>query len=396
MLQSPYPESIYIHLPFCKTKCPYCDFASFTERGSDIKKNYLEALNREISNFFECQYESSPNHKPINIKTIFFGGGTPSIHSAEEIATIIKQIKNYCSFDDEIEITLEANPGTVDRNKLEEFKAVGINRISIGAQTFKQKLLDKLARGHRVDDCYKIIEDIKNTKFKSWSFDLIYGLPKQNLNDWIESLDIALSFASPHISAYALSIETGTAFGDIYKNSEHQDLAQEEELSEMYQACDEKLSQAGLYRYEISNWAKPDHQCKHNLCYWRAEEYFAFGLSAHGYYQNYRFAHSRNLNEYINLFLNKSAEELKAAIKKRNIYFSTEFISKEESIEEEILLKLRLSEGLDLREEILERLNTESLNRLLDTKYLKKTEDRLYLENKAYFLSNSVISDLIR
>ena len=201
MPKSSYPKSIYIHLPFCKTKCPYCDFASFTERNLDIQESYLEALYNEINFFFKKHKISKED---TNIISIFFGGGTPSIHSAKQISRILEQLKSLCHFDENIEITMEANPGTIDLEKLCEFKETGINRLSIGAQSFNQKLLDKLARGHTVDETFEIIEYIKKVNFKSWSFDLIYGLPKQSLKELEETIKTAVSLGSPHISAYAL------------------------------------------------------------------------------------------------------------------------------------------------------------------------------------------------
>ncbi|NQY78682.1 MAG: radical SAM family heme chaperone HemW [Candidatus Caenarcaniphilales bacterium] len=382
---SQYPQSIYIHLPFCKTKCPYCDFASFTEKNKDIQSQYLDALANEITSFFQTH---KIDKDETLIKTIFFGGGTPSIHSGEEIANIIKRLQSHTIFDNEIEITMEANPGTINLDKLYEFKVAGINRLSIGTQTFNQKLLDKLARGHTVEDTFEIIELIKKVNFKSWSFDLIYGLPKQTLEDLEDTLDLAIKQGSPHISAYALSIETNTPFGDIYKNSYHPELAQETELAEMYKLLDEKLTNNNFERYEVSNWAQTKHECKHNLTYWRAEEYFAFGLSAHGYFKSHRFANTRELQKYMDIY----SDKITLSSDKYDTYTK---IKEAEQLEEEILLKLRLKEGLYLSPQIKEKLNQEKLNYYQSQDYLEANNKHIKLKDKAFFVSNHIIADLL-
>jgi oxygen-independent coproporphyrinogen-3 oxidase len=207
-----------------------------------MKAAYLAALKTEIravgellrSTFQGAAVEAT---NKFTIDTVFFGGGTPSIHSASEIEEILNVLKEYVVFSDDVEITLEANPGTVDLEKLQAFKDIGINRLSIGAQTFNQDILSKLARGHTVEETFEIIDLIKKVNFKSWSFDLIYGLPHQSLDDWKSTLELALEKGSPHLSAYALSIEPITPFGSIYGSSEHPDLAGEEALAEMYEVC---------------------------------------------------------------------------------------------------------------------------------------------------------------
>lgn len=385
MTETLYPKSIYVHLPFCKTKCPYCDFASFTEKNEDIQSRYLCTLANEIMSFFQTH---KIRKDKTNIISIFFGGGTPSIHSGTEIAKIIENLKTYTNFDKDIEITMEANPGTINLDKLYEFKAAGINRLSIGAQTFNQKLLDKLARGHTVEDTFEIIKLIKKVEFNSWSFDLIYGLPKQSLKDLEETLNLAIELDSPHISAYALSIETNTPFAEIYKNAYHPELAQEEELAEMYKLLNNKLAENDFKRYELSNWAKTGHECKHNLTYWRAEEYFAFGLSAHGYFKSHRFANTRDLKEYIDIYS-------KAITLSPKIYTNYTEISEAEKLEEEILLKLRLMEGLKLNEQILEKLNPKKLKYYQSQNYLEANSELIKLKDKAFFVSNHIIADLL-
>jgi oxygen-independent coproporphyrinogen-3 oxidase len=392
-------RSVYIHLPFCKSICPYCDFASYANKSAEMKATYLAALKTEIravgellGNIF-CNGGAESASK-FTIDTVFFGGGTPSIHSAKEIEEILNALKEYVIFSDDAEITLEANPGTVDLEKLQAFKDIGINRLSIGAQTFNQDILSKLARGHTVEETFEIIDLIKKVNFKSWSFDLIYGLPHQSLDDWKSTLELALEKGSPHLSAYALSIEPITPFGSIYGSSEHPDLAGEEALAEMYEVCNQMLKERGLNRYEVSNWAKGGHESRHNLCYWKADEYLAFGLSAHGYLRGYRFAHTRDIEEYIRLFT-QPVDIIQKALRTGTIYEDYKFIGKKEALEEEIMLGLRLSSGLEKRNEILSLLNREKINTLINEGFILEYPDRFSLSEKGYFLSNGVISYIL-
>jgi oxygen-independent coproporphyrinogen-3 oxidase len=392
-------RSVYIHLPFCKSICPYCDFASYANKSAEMKAAYLAALKAEIravgellrSIFHDGVIEATSK---FIIDTVFFGGGTPSIHSASEIEGILNVLKEYLVFSDDAEITLEANPGTVDLEKLQAFKDIGINRLSIGAQTFNQDILSKLARGHTVEETFEIIDLIKKVNFKSWSFDLIYGLPHQSLDDWKSTLELALEKGSPHLSAYALSIEPITPFGSIYGSSEHPDLAGEEALAEMYEVCNQMLKEKGLNRYEVSNWAKDGHESRHNLCYWKADEYLAFGLSSHGYLSGYRFAQTRDIEEYIRLFT-QPVDIIQKALRTGTIYEDYKFIGKKEALEEEIMLGLRLSTGLEKRNEILNLLNRQKIDTLIDEGFILESPDRFTLSEKGYFLSNGVISYIL-
>lgn len=386
-------ESIYIHLPFCKTKCPYCDFASYAngpdaQLKQDAIDNYLAALAQEID------YRSPKDTKPL-IKTIFFGGGTPSIHSSEELACILDQLKKYFVFDPAIEITLEANPGTISLEKLKAFQEIGINRISIGVQTFDENLLSKLGRGHSLADSYEMIEAIKSLDFKSWSFDLIYALPGQDLDSWRHSLEQAMSLGAPHISAYALSIEENTPFGEIYKTDNkndigqyygHPDLPDSDLNNDMYKLANQIFAEHGLERYEISNWALQGHECKHNLTYWHAKEYYAFGIGAHGYLDQNRYANTRDINQY--------TQALKA-LDYAAISSFEQFVDKSEEIEEQILLGLRLREGINLSSPLSKKLNCQKLSFFIAQNLLEKVDNRLILTTEGVLLSNKVIAELI-
>lgn len=385
------PSSLYIHLPFCKTKCPYCDFASFTDKNQERYKSYFGALENEIE--FRCRNFTQKQ----NLNTIFFGGGTPSIHHPSELEPLFKILAKYFNFDDNTEITLEANPGTVDKNKLLGFKKLGINRLSLGVQTFSEELIGYLARGHSVQEACEIIELVKEIGFKSWSLDLIYGLPHQNLDQWQETIAKAISFNPPHISSYALSIEPSTPFGQIYKNSLHQDLPQEESVVQMYMYLNKILEASSISRYEISNWSLSGHEARHNLCYWHAEEYYAFGLSAHGYVDGNRYVNTRDFQVYIDKFKQR-VKESKNILDQFQLFDDEviEVIDLDKKLEEIIFLNLRLKEGLVLSPKIEEKINSDKLENFINQGFIEKTNNRLILTNDALMISNKIIFELIK
>ena len=381
-------SSLYIHLPFCKTKCPYCDFASFADKDDKRYQLYLEALRAEIR--FRCK--NFKEKKPL--KTIFFGGGTPSIHSAEELAFIFDALAEFFTFNEDTEITLEANPGTVDEAKLQAFKKLGINRLSLGVQTFSDELIQYLARGHSVEEAKEIISLVKSIGFKSWSIDLIYGLPHQSLAQWQDSIETALSFEPPHVSSYALSIEASTPFGEIYKDSSHKDLPQEKAVVDMYMLLNKTLEENSIERYEISNWAIKGHEAKHNLCYWYADEYFAFGLSAHGFIDKKRYANTRDLQKYQDQF----SQDLQANNDEYQILDTEllELVDSQKALEEKIFLNLRLKSGLRLDEKLEEKINKQKLDEFVDGGYILKKGRDIILSDEALMISNKLIFELIK
>lgn len=375
-------ESIYIHLPFCKTKCPYCDFASFSDTKSrELEKEYMNVLKQEII------FRSKNIHALKKIRTVFFGGGTPNIHKPKDIEEIINLLKNEFEFEKQVEISLEANPG-ISKNpekNLEEFIEAGINRISFGAQTFNPILLEKLARAHDINDSLSMIESLRSLSIKKklrWSFDLIYGLPKETLESWNETIKTALGFFPKHLSAYALSIENETPYGKFYKNSNHPDLPLEDDLVDFYETLNEKLEEQGLKRYEISNWAIKGEECRHNINYWKAREYYAFGLSAHGYLDKIRYFNTKNLKEYLDT--------------KGKIELQGETISKSEKYREKILLGLRLSEGLELDKNLIKFIDEKKLNEYIKAGYILEKKNIISLSLKGCLVSNTIICGIIK
>lgn len=312
-------KSVYIHIPFCKTHCPYCDFAVWLDHKGELFEPYVRALCKEISKRAEHEV----------IETIYFGGGTPSILPSGLLAKLFETLKASFTITQNAEITLEANPGTVDINKLREFKDLGINRLSVGVQTFDETLLKKLARGHTVEDANNLIQWAKQIGYENISLDLIYGLPKQSTLEWQESIDQALRLPIQHISCYSLTIEENTPFKKMYGDSTHKELPPEDSLVTMYEILQTKLKENNFTQYEVSNFSRAGSESRHNLTYWRNEDFYGFGVSAHEFRKGKRKAHTRDLQTYINNPLEHSELDCDPAL-------------------EELMLKLRLKEGIDL------------------------------------------------
>jgi oxygen-independent coproporphyrinogen-3 oxidase len=270
------PFSLYIHIPYCISKCPYCDFNSHVV-AKIPERAYIEALTRELDH-----YAGQDAWRDRKIQSIFFGGGTPSTFHPQGIAKILSQV--VASFDllPDCEITLEANPGTVDRAHFVGYRACGVNRISLGVQSFQPRLLKFLGRAHSVDEAKLALGVVRAAGFDNFSLDLIYANPGQTLEELRTDLEIALSFGSPHLSAYNLTIEEGTPFHHEFRSGRMPLLTEEEEIA-MAELIEQKLRQAGLARYEISNYARPGFHARHNVNYWQDGDYLGLGAGAHSY-----------------------------------------------------------------------------------------------------------------
>jgi len=265
------PLSLYIHFPWCLSKCPYCDFNSHVLSNKESIAAYIDSL------LVDLVIEACV-HNNCELRSIYFGGGTPSLLSADMVAEIIQQVKNNFSFIPEIEITLEANPGTIDLNLCKEFKDAGINRISLGIQSFDDEKLKAIKRIHDAKQALTAVDAVKSAGFTNFNLDLMFGLPGQDVASAIKDLQIALSFSSPHLSWYQLTIEPNTAFG-IAKPLR---LPHSEKLWKIQQAGQDLLSQAGLKQYEVAAFCRsPENMCKHNINYWQYGDYIGIGAGAH-------------------------------------------------------------------------------------------------------------------
>jgi putative oxygen-independent coproporphyrinogen III oxidase len=270
------PFSLYIHIPYCMSKCPYCDFNSHVV--SEIPEGtYTEALLKELD-----WYGATSDWQKRTVQSIFFGGGTPSTFQPQSIGRILEKTSAVLSIDSQCEITLEANPGTVDRQKFFGYRACGVNRISIGVQSFQPRLLKFLGRIHSADDAKKALEVVTMASFDNFSLDLIYANPGQTLGQLEADLETALSFLPPHLSAYNLTFEEGTPFHHELRSGRVHPLAEDDEIT-MGGLIEERLGTAGLQRYEISNYARSGFHSRHNVNYWNSGDYLGLGAGAHSY-----------------------------------------------------------------------------------------------------------------
>lgn len=325
---------IYIHIPFCKQKCYYCDFVSYANKEEKIQE-YIECLQKEI----EMESEKYKNEE-YEITTIYIGGGTPSFIDASYIERIINTIKQNYKLYENPEITIEVNPGTINEEKIRKYKDIEINRISIGLQTTKDNLLKQIGRIHTYEEflnCYKIVKKIG---IDNINVDLMLGLPNQTLEDLKEGLIEVINLKPNHISLYSLILEENT----ILEKMVRQNMAKlpEEDLErEMYWTTKNILEENGYIHYEISNFSKKGYESKHNLNCWNQKEYLGFGVAAHSYIKNKRYCNTNNIEEYI-----KNVQNGKI-LNNRTI---CEIQNKIEEQKEYMLLGLRKIQGVDIQE----------------------------------------------
>ena len=316
---------IYVHIPFCKSKCLYCDFTSYTDKNTEIRR-YVDCLKREIN------YRSKDEYL---VKTIFFGGGTPSIIDGKYIVEILSEINNAYIVDKNAEITIEINPGTIDKYKLEKYKEAGINRISIGLQSSKEKLLKEIGRIHTYEDFENTVELAKNVGFTNINVDIMIGIPDQTIYDVEDTLDKVLALDLTHISVYSLIYEDGTLMTKMVDEGKLLEVDEEIERY-MYWYAKRRLEDNGFIHYEISNFAKPSYRCKHNLDCWNQKEYLGFGVAAASYIDNFRIKNTDSLEKYIRII-------------DSDIYYINLTIEEKQDIDEQmkefVILRLRMTEG---------------------------------------------------
>jgi putative oxygen-independent coproporphyrinogen III oxidase len=364
------PTSAYIHIPFCRRRCFYCDFPIFvvgnTLRGENSLgiDQYVKILCQEINTTRVYGQEKSQK-----LNTIFFGGGTPSLLSTFQLQQIIEALDKRFGIASGAEISMEMDPGTFDFVHIHGYKKNGVNRVSLGIQAFQDKLLEACGRTHRVKDIFPAIELLAQVGVSEFSVDLISGLPHQTLEIWNDSLVSAISLKPTHISIYDLTIEPGTAFGRYYKPGDRP-LPTDESTVEMYKIGQQVLTSAGFDHYEISNYALPGHQCRHNRVYWENRPYYGFGMGAASYVEGKRFSRPRKTQEYYNW--------VEDFIK--NDGFINYPITKDKDILlETLMLGLRLAEGLDLSI-FIEKFGKETWLKVL--KYLQIYSDKKWVEVK--------------
>ena len=370
------PLGLYIHVPFCVRKCKYCDFCSLPIADKSVPDEYIDRLKDEIEAYSE--YGKMP------LSTIYIGGGTPSILSAEQLEKICSAIKYHFNFDKNIEFTLEANPGTVTREKLLGYRECGVNRISFGLQSIHDTELSALGRIHTFDDFLDSYNIARECGFDNINIDLMYGIPHQTIASFSKTLEKIISLFPEHISVYGLIVEEGTPFYDL---KDKLPLPNEGCECDMYYLACGLLKEAGYSHYEISNYARCGYESRHNLKYWRAENYIGIGTSAASYFCGKRYVNSRSVREYLGQTgLN---------------YHTVEEVDRNCQMFEYAMMRLRLSEGFSL-EDYKARFGTDFtlgkrsiLNKLCERGLIKIDGGRLFLTERGFYVSNAILTEIL-
>lgn len=373
-------KAAYIHIPFCHHICHYCDFNKVFMQGQPVQE-YLVALDKEM--------EISVNDKKDVLQTVFVGGGTPTALNERQLQQLTESIQQRLNIGSDAEYTFEANPGDLTKEKLAILKAGGVNRLSFGVQTFNDELLQAIGRSHRAKDVYESIETAKNLGFVNISIDLIYSLPGQTKQDFIESIQKALSLGLPHYSGYSLIIEPKTVFYNLMQKGKLSLPGQDAE-AEMYETLMEQMELHGLKQYEISNFALPGYESRHNLTYWNNEEYYGFGAGAHGYINGVRQSNYGPLKKYMEPL---AAGELPI--------LDRHSVSHIEKMEEEMFLGLRKTEGVSIRQFQLKfgkdplELFAVQISEWTRKGLLKVEQERIFLSKEGRLLGNEVFQSFI-
>ena len=373
-------SALYIHIPFCDHKCIYCDFYSIIT--TDNISNFLSAVKKEI------KYYSNLYSGDHTYSSIFFGGGTPSLMEPYYLNEIISSLKDNYQISESAEITMETNPGTVDKNKLEQFRKAGINRISIGIQSFHNDELKFLTRIHDKETAILAVHDAKNSGYDNISIDLIFNLPGQTKDRWKQNLQKAVDLPVNHISAYSLILERGTILNKMVLDGKVK-IQDEDYDAELYELTIDFLLSNGFNQYEVSNFTKPGYECRHNNAYWRYRDYLSFGPSAHSFVNGKRWWNFSSLKHYISEIENKGSA-----------IANFEKINNEMALNEYVMLALR-SKGIDLME-LEKKFGKSWISRNFN--YIKKLDERnlvelknnfLHLTKSGYAICDEILSKLI-
>ncbi|MCX7921940.1 MAG: radical SAM family heme chaperone HemW [Clostridia bacterium] len=372
---------LYIHIPFCKSKCHYCDFNSLPGRELHIPQ-YFEALKKELQLY-------TTKAKNYSIKSIFIGGGTPSLADPEHITNIMYSCREHFNIKKNAEISIETNPGTLSFEKLAAYKSSGINRLSMGLQAWQSHILNYLGRIHSAEDFVENFNQARKAGFTNINADLIFGIPSQTMEEWRHTLTGVVNLGPEHLSCYSLKIEEGTVFGEKLKSGELNQIDDDIDR-EMYHSTIEILSTKGYNHYEISNFAKPGYECRHNLLYWKIDEYIGLGAGAHSYFEGNRYNNVCSIERYI------------AAIGQNEIpRENVQWIDKKDSISEFIILGLRVMDGISLSEfqakfseDIFDLFGTQ-IDKLSEAKLLELREGKLKLTSNGLDFANQVFVEFI-
>ena len=374
------PLGIYVHVPFCRSKCQYCDFYSLATKDDSLIDGYLDAVCDHIKEAGEL----APGYK---VDTIFFGGGTPSFFGAEGIAVILTTIRRNFDVDDGAEITVECNPDSVSDRLLRRLRAEGVNRLSLGIQSDDDEMLKKLGRPHTYSQAVMAYQRMRKAGFRNISVDLMYGLPGQDIQDWAETLDNVLRLNPEHVSCYALKVEEGTPFAEL---KDVLNLPDDDTQAEMYLTAVDTLKGRGFRQYEISNFCRKGLTSRHNLKYWTGGEYLGFGPGASSDFAGKRYSLKRDLQAYISGIRDGG-----------DIIEDLQEIPNRERAGEYLMLRLRTSQGIEAREyEKMYLLPFAPLEEVMEKRrrlyHATQTDTgRWVLTPKGFLVSNDIISDLL-
>ena len=380
-------SGVYLHIPFCRSRCSYCDFATDVYKSAQIVESYVSALLKEIENFQSSQSEIRNPKSEIFADTVYFGGGTPSLLTPKQLEKILGAVYKKFSVANDAEVTMEMNPATVTPETLKAYKDAGVNRASFGAQTFDDAELKRLGRRHTASDVRETIELLRSAGFANVSFDLIAGLPRQTLADWEKNLDEALKLQPEHLSLYSLEIHEATPLAEQIRSG-RQPLPDEDLAAAMYELLLEKTARKNYRQYEISNFALAGCESRHNSKYWTLDAVYGFGCSAHSFDgENARYANERDTARYVALVEKNGS----AIVERTEIDAASEFI----------FLGLRLTEGVDVIDferrfkfDLTEKYAID-LRRLEDFGLTELVGNRLKLTSKGFLFSNEVFSAFV-
>ena len=359
------PFSLYVHVPYCSKRCGYCDFNTYTPSELDREDQIESWLNSAVK---EIELARRVLKEELTIDTIFFGGGTPSLLDSNTVDNFIQSVKSNFKLKPGLEITIEANPDSITEEKSQRWLNSGINRVSIGMQSSTKEVLKKLDRTHNPDNVSHSVDILKKSGFDNFSLDLIYGTPGESLNDWENSLKDAIALNPPHISAYSLVIEPGTKMGAQLNRGEISQV-NDDEAADKYQLADEMLNKNNYSWYEISNWAKKDKECKHNLNYWLGNNWWGIGPGAHSHVNGVRWWNHKLPKVWRELLEKQNSPAL-----------AREVLSEDQMRSEQIMLLSRLRTGLgnhELDENRIENLIANQLATLDANKIVLTLQGRL-------------------
>lgn len=370
---------IYIHIPFCKSKCDYCDFYSLAGQEEQMDR-YQKALLTHLRTF--C-----PQLKGWVVDSVYFGGGTPSYYGDKRLREVLSLIQRLCTISRQAEITVECNPDSVDPRAIARLRRAGVNRISLGMQSADGQQLRCLHRVHSPRQVIQAVSDIRQAKIDNLSLDLIYGLPGQTMADWEDTLEKAVDLAPEHLSCYGLKVEPDTPLARQVEAGLC--LPDEDQQADLYLRTVELLRQRGYRQYEISNFAKPGKESRHNLKYWLGREYVGFGPGAHSYFQGHRYAYPRDLEGYIRAITAGAAQ-----------VENVQPVPPPEQAKEYLLLRMRTARGIEEWEYRRKfGLNFEPIARRLeffeDHRWAEQTDHRWHFTPQGFLLSNALILDLL-